>query len=533
MRSAVAAMAATLVASAIGFATAGEEKPAPTFTLTAIAVEGNTVLSQAELDALTAPYTGRPITMADAQKLRLAVAAAYSARGYVTTRVILPPQDLSAGRLVLRVAEGVVGSVTVQGWEYYTPEHNYLPFLPRTGEALNARTLEDRLHLINLHPGKEAHVVLEEGSEPGTTDLIVKTLETRPFHVALGLNNASTVETPELRSVVTVRHDNVFDRSQLAAFQFVTAPEEMQNIQQYAISYVIPLAPLGGPAGHEIATYFVYSDVETAEIFSLFRLRGKGTALGLQYTFPLPTCLSFHQSLSVGLEWQVVEDAVLFGPADFTEKVRTLPVVVRWAAIRQDADRAMAVWMGLRWQEGGLLLNPDEDSYNAVRLDLDTDFVSILLGTQVQQNLPGDFSLIATLQGFLSSDRLLPSEQFGLGGFDTVRGYRYRLVSADTAVLARIELRSPAIPCPLTGSTDRRLQLLGFLDGAWAHNHDAGAFELDNDSLLGAGVGARVDLFDSAVVGRVDLGWALRDVDATDDAEEGEFRVHFGVEITL
>ena len=57
--------------------------------------------------------------------------------------------------------------------------------------------------------------------------------------------------------------------------------------------------------------------------------------------------------------------------------------------------------------------------------------------------LPYDLNWIVRLSGQLASTELLPSEQLGTGGTDSVRGYDPRVINGSQGVLASTELRSP------------------------------------------------------------------------------------------
>ena len=49
------------------------------------------------------------------------------------------------------------------------------------------------------------------------------------------------------------------------------------------------------------------------------------------------------------------------------------------------------------------------------------------------------------LRGQISSTNLLPSEQYGLGGYNTVRGYPEREYNSDDAFIYNIEMRTPLL----------------------------------------------------------------------------------------
>lgn len=507
-----------------------QEKKLVRFSVEKILIENNTVLPESELTAFKERYEGRVMTVPDVKELAKLLEKKYRSRGCETTRVILPEQDVSKGRLVLRVVEGRIGTITVEGAKRFSYEHNYKPYLPREGEVLNLRELRAGLRVLNAHPDRKARAVLNRGKVEGTTDILLKVDETNPLHFSLGLNNTGTENTPRLRSVVTLQYDNFMDRSQIGIFQFTTAPDDVDLVKQYAASYSIPLAPLGGPMRHSVIAYGAYSDTKTETILDFIELRGKGTVAGMQYSLPLPEVLGLTQQLSIGLEWQKIKDTTALGDAELEDEVRKLPLVARWNGVARDRSGATNFWLGCRYQKDGLLRSFDDNDYEAVRRDADTTFWSAAMGLQRQQVLPRGWSLTSTATAFLSSDRLLPSEQSGLGGYNTVRGYRNRVVVADETYNLRTELRSPLLPRLLPEAAEEQLQLLAFLDGGWARNHDAGQGELDDENMSGAGVGLRATFFDAAVIARVDAGWAFEDLESTSKNEEGDLVVHFGVQ---
>ena len=84
-------------------------------TLSAIQVEGSTVYNAEQLQALTSPYVGREITGAEIYALAQALTTRYRNDGYFLSDVIVPPQSLVGGVLSLRVIEGHIASVRVEG----------------------------------------------------------------------------------------------------------------------------------------------------------------------------------------------------------------------------------------------------------------------------------------------------------------------------------------------------------------------------------------------------------------------------------
>ena len=163
-------------------------------TVTRIIVEGNTVLSDEDLWEFGRGLKGDNLSLEDMQQIAAALQQLYFDRGYRTTLVVVPPQEFRDGVLRLRVAEGRVGRVLIEGNEVFSADHNYLPYLPSEGEPLNWHDLRRGLDRLNAHPDKTATAVLRAGEAPGTSDLHLLVKEDRPYHLTLRYDNIGTIE---------------------------------------------------------------------------------------------------------------------------------------------------------------------------------------------------------------------------------------------------------------------------------------------------------------------------------------------------
>lgn len=102
---------------------------------------------------------------------------------------------------------------------------------------------------------------------------------------------------------------------------------------------------------------------------------------------------------------------------------------------------------------------------------------------------PNNFLIILAMTGQISNQNLLPSETFGLGGYNSVRGYYEREVNTDSGFILNCEVRTPSMSF-LPKKTDS-LKFLVFLDYGFGSIHKTYPFEEKNYQLLGYGPGFR------------------------------------------
>ena len=132
--------------------------------------------------------------------------------GYVTTRVVVEPQDLRSGMLVLTVIPGKVGRIQLQ-------DQSAIPFATRgtlwfampmaQGDILNIRNIEQGLENLKRVPSADANMELVPTDTVGETDVVIAYKQSLPFHLTLGLDDSGSKATGRLQGSATFSWDNV------------------------------------------------------------------------------------------------------------------------------------------------------------------------------------------------------------------------------------------------------------------------------------------------------------------------------------
>ncbi|MBL0917702.1 MAG: ShlB/FhaC/HecB family hemolysin secretion/activation protein [Hydrogenophaga sp.] len=129
------------------------------------------------------------------------------ARGFVTTRVLVEPQDLGGGELVLRVLVGRVGHARLQGdADPRARLHNALAVAP--GEPLNLRDLEQSLENLQRLPTVEADIELTPTDQPLHSDVVVRWRQRFPWRLSLSADDAGSRSTGRYQGTATLSRDH-------------------------------------------------------------------------------------------------------------------------------------------------------------------------------------------------------------------------------------------------------------------------------------------------------------------------------------
>ncbi len=212
----------------------------PKFTVEKYLVSGNTVLPPEKLGQVftNVPDSfGTNVTFADIRDALGALQMAYRERGFVTVSVGLPQQKLTNATVKIKVTEGRLAEIKVQGNKYYSLE-NVLDSLPslHTNMLLNSRVFQSELDNANANRDRQIYPVIGPGLEPGTTELTLKVKDRLPLHARVELNNQATPNTPDNRVVFSAQYDNLWGMEHQVGVQYTFSPFDYGSGHDYYFS---------------------------------------------------------------------------------------------------------------------------------------------------------------------------------------------------------------------------------------------------------------------------------------------------------
>ena len=141
------------------------------------------------------------------------------ARGWITTRVLAAPQDLSTGALDLTLVPGRVAAIRfADPAGDKTNLRSAVPIQP--GDLLNLRDIEQGLENLKRLPTAEADIQIEPAgsgnARPGDSDLVVKYRQQFPLRTTLSLDDGGSEATGKTQGGATVAWDNPLGLNDLA-----------------------------------------------------------------------------------------------------------------------------------------------------------------------------------------------------------------------------------------------------------------------------------------------------------------------------
>jgi len=520
---------------------AAPSKPpaAPRFTIQRFLVEGNTILSQGELDGILTPFSGKDRDFGDIQRALEALQDVYTGRGYNAVRVSVPEQDIRSGQVRLRVVEARIRRVRVQGNRFFD-EKNIRAGLPslKEGTSPNTRTIGQDAQLVNENPAKQVSVALQASDDPGQLDATVRVTDEKPSRVSVFADNTGTPKTGNWRTGLGYQNANLFNGDDVINAQLVGSPGHAADVKVFGAGYRVPVYKLSGV----VDVLAGYSSVNSGTVLDVFNVSGKGTVAGLRYTQLLGRIDSYEHRIAFGLDYRAYKNSVIFGDSgqsevpDITVRPASLTYSGRVSQVGRDLSFNLSysrnipggpngdqeAFTGLLDSNGNLVLDSNGNPVKPpARPGASAKYSIWRAGVAFSQLLPSDFILRAALSAQQTKDLLVPGEQFGMGGADSVRGYYERETASDIGRRFSLEGYSPDFGSRI-GSTWRTRALV-FYDAARGHDNVP---ERGPENKLGSfGLGLRANQGKSFAF-RLDVARVTKDAGTR---LNGEYRAHAAV----
>lgn len=465
------------------------------FTLNNLEIEGVSAYEGSQLDPLYRSKLGTTISLADVYAIANALTNKYRNEGYILTQVVVPPQTIEGGSVKLRVVEGYIDRVVVEGEDDASALALVTKYAGRinTGGALNLKNLEKYLLLINDLPGVSARSILSPSrTQPGASDLRV-IVERNPFDALLGADNFGSRYLGPVQLTAGASANSFFGNNEQITGQFVTAPfgNNSPELMFGALSYQQPINSLGT----KVRAFFSRSHTEPGFDIDQFNVGGRSTSYGAGLEHPV--IRSRTKNLYIRGQFDI-RDVNSKSDIDITRKdrVRAVRIGGRYEFLDTALFGIGINSIDIEYAKGlDVFGSSDKGDGDLTRPAGDPQFSKLNFGVQRLQRLTSDLNLLVGVNGQLSNNAQLSSEEFGVGGVNVGRGYDASEIVGDDGYSAKVELQWDE-PFETGFSVVEDYEIYGFWDFGKVWNDDSTTTDNDN-SLASTGVGVRANLINN------------------------------------
>ena len=456
-----------------------------TFLLAAVTLQGNTVFSRADLALYYEDILARLVTTTDLQAAATRITRHYRDRGYFLTQAYLPPQDLSSGIAMIRVAEGYVERVDFQGDGETDGYVRRLASAIDEFRPIKRKDLERVLLLIGDSFGRvvESAEMAEIDALAGRYALQL-TLTAKPESGVISYDNRGTDSSGKHQLWASISSNRLLDPDTQLRVGVFTIPDQPQELRYGEVE----ISRFVGSGGTTVSAALSASESDAGGIDAIDGIEGNSRRLVLKAAHPVlrstDTSLWLNFSADVRSVAEDDDDGI-----NFKDELRVLRSNIYMYA--EDDYGGQNQLFGE--VSGGLpAFGASGDGNLRSRFGADAEFLKLRASLTRQQEITREIGIQLHAAGQLADDELLSSEEFSLGGSSIGRAYDFSELTGDHGVGGSIELQYGD---GLRDDYFTWFQVFGFYDFGMVWNE--GAFEQTRESLSSAGLGLRLNLTES------------------------------------
>ena len=395
-----------------------EEKAAPaapegvSFVLKDIKITGTTLFKPEDFRKAYAAYIGKTVTYKDLNDIADKIKSRYKEKGYLTTSAYLPEQEIKEGVVEIRVIEGKLGKVKIEGNKFSSAALIEKYIHTKKNEVINVFKLERDILRLNQSSDLTIKATLSQGEAPETSDITLKVTEKLPYHIAGIFDNQGTRLTGKYRESGILWTSNLTGNLDSL---FINTVYSGGSIGE-SVSYSLPIDTYGTKFGMD----YTYFRIALGKEFTSFDITGETNIYSPHLSLELALEENFQAYANIGIDIK--------------------STIKRMAGVKESDDQLRQPYFGFDfiktddWGQSsfspkftfgtsGFLGSSTRNNPISSRTKTDGQFFKYEQSLNRLQRMPFDSYLSIRSQFQAASHTLPPSEQLQLGGFNSIRGY--------------------------------------------------------------------------------------------------------------
>lgn len=193
------------------------------------------------LNKIARKHEQKHVTVSDITNIRNAFQRKLLDKGYVTSQVYIPEQNLNAGTLQFMVMPGRVEDIRYSDSSAHGPWRTAFPVRP--GDILNIRDVEQGLEQMKRVSSQSVTMKLLPGTSVGTSIIELSIKQDKPVHGSISFDNSGLESTGVYQGSFTSSFDQVFranDTFTMSLSGDLSGSGRIKGTRAVSLNYVIP-----------------------------------------------------------------------------------------------------------------------------------------------------------------------------------------------------------------------------------------------------------------------------------------------------
>ena len=193
------------------------------------------------LNKIARKHEQKHVTVSDIANIRNAFQRKLLDKGFVTSQVYIPEQNLNAGTLQFMVMPGRVEDIRYSTSSAHGPWRTAFPVRP--GDILNIRDVEQGLEQMKRVSSQSVTMQLLPGTSVGTSIIELSIKQDKPVHGSISFDNSGLESTGIYQGSFTSSFDQVFranDTFTMSLSGDLSGSGSIKGTRAASLNYVIP-----------------------------------------------------------------------------------------------------------------------------------------------------------------------------------------------------------------------------------------------------------------------------------------------------
>ena len=193
------------------------------------------------LNKIARKHEQKHVTVSNITNIRNAFQRKLLDKGYVTSQVYIPEQNLNAGTLQFMVMPGRVEDIRYSDSSAHGPWRTAFPVRP--GDILNIRDVEQGLEQMKRVSSQSVTMKLLPGTSVGTSIIELSIKQDKPVHGSISFDNSGLESTGVYQGSFTSSFDQVFranDTFTMSLSGDLSGSGSIKGTRAASLNYVIP-----------------------------------------------------------------------------------------------------------------------------------------------------------------------------------------------------------------------------------------------------------------------------------------------------
>jgi hemolysin activation/secretion protein len=456
------------------------------FLLQRMVIKGSTIYGKRKFSRLFRKYLHRRVNLQQVYVIAQKITNMYRTDGYILSKAVVPPQKIEDGVVIIDVIEGFVDRVAIQG-QVRGPRrllNKYRKALLKS-RPLKAIDLERYLLLMDDLPGVSVKSVLTPSKfKQGATNLTL-ILTNKRYDASFGADNRGTKFNGPFQINAGISSNALLKNYERIGLQSVVT-SNTNELKFFSGFYEQPISS----EGTKLFLSGSFSDSEPGSELEFFEVKGESKTFKLKITHPFIRSRSENLNGFIGYTNRDSETEIL-GKLDSEDRLR----IFNLGASYDFVDRYQGVNLfSFNLSKGFDIFDATETgSEKLTRSRGHSDFIKFTGGALRLQQLAPSWMLLGELSWQYSFEKLLASEEFGVGGSQFGRAYDSSEITGDQGLTFKLELQKAFRP---KKKYFRDFQAYTFFDYGKVWSRFENSTGSKSDNLYSMGLGIRFNITD-------------------------------------